>query len=99
MAALMACATAKFAGEVGVCLATSGPGAVHLLNGLYDAALDYQPVLAIVGQQARTAVGSHYQQDLDLQSLAEPSLWRTAPDLPGSSMTRHGPERLERSRP
>src|SRR5215212_5507565 len=69
MAALMACATAKFAGEVGVCLATSGPGAVHLLNGLYDAALDHQPVLAIVGQQARTAVGSHYQQDLDLQSL------------------------------
>src|SRR5215207_7722619 len=69
MAALMACATAKFAGEVGICLATSGPGAVHLLNGLYDAALDHQPVLAIVGQQARTAVGSHYQQDLDLQSL------------------------------
>ena len=57
MAALMACATAKFAGEVGVCLATSGPGAVHLLNGLYDAVLDHQPVLAIVGQQARTAVG------------------------------------------
>ncbi|TNC66627.1 thiamine pyrophosphate-requiring protein [Rubellimicrobium roseum] len=69
MAALMACGTAKFTGEVGVCMATSGPGAVHLLNGLYDARLDHQPVLALVGQQARTALGSHYQQDLDLQSL------------------------------
>ena len=69
MAALMACGTAKFTGEVGVCIATSGPGAVHLLNGLYDAKLDHQPVLALVGQQARTAIGSHYQQDLDLQSL------------------------------
>jgi pyruvate dehydrogenase (quinone) len=69
MAALMACATAKFAGEVGVCIATSGPGAVHFLNDLYDAKLDHQPVLALVGQQARTAMGSHYQQDLDLQSL------------------------------
>jgi pyruvate dehydrogenase (quinone) len=55
--------------DVGVCIATSGPGAVHLLNGLYDAKLDHQPVLALVGQQARTAIGSHYQQDLDLQSL------------------------------
>jgi pyruvate dehydrogenase (quinone) len=69
MAALMACGAAKFTGEVGVCIATSGPGAVHLLNGLYDARLDHQPVLAIVGQQARTAIGSHYQQDLDLQTL------------------------------
>src|SRR5919107_4391843 len=69
MAGLMACAEAKFTGQVGVCIATSGPGAIHLLNGLYDAALDHQPVLAIVGQQARTAIGSHYQRDLDLQSL------------------------------
>jgi len=69
MAGLMACAEAKFTGEVGVCIATSGPGAIHLLNGLYDAKLDHQPVLAIIGQQARTAIGSHYQQDLDLQSL------------------------------
>ncbi len=69
MAGLMACGTAKFTGEVGVCMATSGPGAIHLLNGLYDAKLDHQPVLALVGQQARTALGSHYQQDLDLQSL------------------------------
>jgi pyruvate dehydrogenase (quinone) len=53
MAAFMACAHAKFTGEVGVCLATSGPGAIHLLNGLYDATLDHQPVLAIIGQQAQ----------------------------------------------
>src|SRR5918994_5673366 len=69
MAGLMACAEAKFTGEVGVCIATSGPGAIHLLNGLYDAKLDHQGVLALVGQQARSAIGSHYQQDLDLQSL------------------------------
>ena len=69
MAGLMACAEAKFTGEVGLCMATSGPGAIHLLNGLYDARLDHQPVLALVGQQSRSAIGSHYQQDLDLQSL------------------------------
>ncbi len=69
MAAFMACAHAKWTGEVGVCLATSGPGAIHLLNGLYDAKLDHAPVLAIVGQQARTALGGHYQQEVDLQSL------------------------------
>src|SRR5436309_11512770 len=57
MAAFMACGHAKFTGELGVCLATSGPGAIHLLNGLYDAKMDHQPVLAIVGQQARTAMG------------------------------------------
>ncbi|MBV9041364.1 MAG: thiamine pyrophosphate-requiring protein [Acidimicrobiia bacterium] len=69
MAAFMACAHAKFTGELGVCLATSGPGAIHLLNGLYDAKLDHQPVLAIVGQQAATALGGHYQQEVDLVSL------------------------------
>jgi pyruvate dehydrogenase (quinone) len=69
MAALMACAHAKFTGEVGVCLATSGPGAIHLLNGLYDAKLDHQPVVAIVGQSARMAIGGHYQQEIDLISL------------------------------
>jgi pyruvate dehydrogenase (quinone) len=69
MAAFMACAHAKFTGELGVCLATSGPGAIHLLNGLYDAKLDHQPVLAIVGQQARAALGGHYQQEVDLQHL------------------------------
>jgi len=69
LAAFMACAHAKFTGEVGVCMATSGPGAIHLLNGLYDAQLDHQPVLAIVGQQARSALGGDYQQEVDLASL------------------------------
>jgi pyruvate dehydrogenase (quinone) len=69
LAAFMACAHAKFTGEVGVCLATSGPGAIHLLNGLYDAKLDHQPVLAIVGQQKRAAIGGDYQQEVDLVSL------------------------------
>ncbi|MGI8805632.1 MAG: thiamine pyrophosphate-binding protein, partial [Thermoleophilaceae bacterium] len=69
MSAFMACAHAKFTGEVGVCIATSGPGAIHLLNGLYDAKLDHQPVVAIVGQQAQTGLGGHYQQEVDLISL------------------------------
>src|ERR671936_1065577 len=69
MAAFMACGHAKWTGEVGVCMATSGPGAIHLLNGLYDAKLDHQPVLAIVGQQARAALGGHYQQEVDLVTL------------------------------
>jgi pyruvate dehydrogenase (quinone) len=69
MAAFMACAHAKFTGEVGVCLATSGPGAIHLLNGLYDAQLDHQPVVAIVGQSSRMAIGGSYQQEVDLVSL------------------------------
>ncbi len=69
LAAFMACAHAKFTGEVGVCLATSGPGAIHLLNGLYDAKLDHQPVVAVVGQQARAALGGSYQQEVDLVSL------------------------------
>jgi pyruvate dehydrogenase (quinone) len=69
MAAFMACAHAKFTGEVGVCMATSGPGAIHLLNGLYDAKMDHQPVVAIVGQQARSAIGGDYQQEVDLISL------------------------------
>src|SRR5438067_3609983 len=69
MAAFMACGHAKWTGEVGVCMATSGPGAIHLLNGLYDAKLDHQPVVAIVGQQARAALGGDYQQEVDLQVL------------------------------
>lgn len=68
-AAFMACGHAKFTGEVGVRIATSGPGAIHLLNGLYDAKLDHQPVVAIVGQQARAALGGSYQQEVDLISL------------------------------
>jgi pyruvate dehydrogenase (quinone) len=69
LTAFMACGHAKFSGEIGVCLATSGPGAIHLLNGLYDAAMDHQPVVALVGQQKRTAIGSDYQQEVDLVSL------------------------------
>jgi pyruvate dehydrogenase (quinone) len=69
MSAFMACAHSKFTGEVGVCMATSGPGAVHLLNGLYDAKMDHQSVVAIVGQQARMAMGGNFQQEVDLVSL------------------------------
>ncbi len=71
MAAFMACGHGKFAGPdaVGVCMATSGPGAIHLLNGLYDAKLDHVPVVAIVGQQKRSSIGASYQQEVDLQVL------------------------------
>jgi pyruvate dehydrogenase (quinone) len=69
MAAFMASAHAKFTGEIGVCIATSGPGASHLVTGLYDARLDHMPVLAICGQQARTALGGHYQQEIDLPAM------------------------------
>src|SRR3954465_5924641 len=69
LAAFAATAHAKFTGEVGVCMATSGPGAIHLLNGLYDAKLDHQPVVAIVGQQKTFSLGANYQQEVDLQSL------------------------------
>ncbi|MGD9711537.1 MAG: thiamine pyrophosphate-requiring protein [Thermomicrobiales bacterium] len=68
-AALLACAHAKFTGEVGVCLATQGPGAIHLLNGLYDAKLDHQPVVALVGQIAQVSKGSQFQQEVDLPTL------------------------------
>jgi pyruvate dehydrogenase (quinone) len=69
LAAFMACAHSKFTGEVGVCMATSGPGAIHLLNGLYDAKMDHQSVVAIVGQSARAAIGGAFQQEVDLISL------------------------------
>ncbi|MFC0399386.1 thiamine pyrophosphate-requiring protein [Paraburkholderia rhizosphaerae] len=69
MAAFMASAHAKFTGELGVCIATSGPGAAHLITGLYDARLDHMPVLAIVGQQARAGLGAHYQQEVDLAAM------------------------------
>src|SRR5918999_2999240 len=65
-AAFMACGYAKFTGRIGVCLATSGPGGLHLLNGLYDAKLDGQPVLAITGHTFHDLIGTHYQQDVDL---------------------------------
>jgi pyruvate dehydrogenase (quinone) len=69
IASFAATAHAKFTGEAGVCMATSGPGAIHLLNGLYDAKLDKQPVVAIVGQQPRSALGAEYQQEVDLVTL------------------------------
>ena len=69
MAAFEAVGYAKFSGRPGVCMATSGPGAIHLLNGLYDAKLDHVPVVAIVGQTNRTAMGGSYQQEVDLLSL------------------------------
>ena len=69
MAAFMACGHAKYTGQVGVCLATQGPGAIHLLTGLYDAKLDRRPVLAIVGQVVTTALGSGYLQEVDLHAL------------------------------
>src|ERR1043165_6560645 len=69
IASFAATAHAKFTGEVGVCMATSGPGAIHLLNGLYDATLDHQPVVAIIGQQKRMSLGANYQQEVDLNTL------------------------------
>lgn len=69
LAAFAATAHAKLTDEVGVCMATSGPGAIHLLNGLYDAKLDYRPVVAIVGQQARMSLGGNYMQEVDLPNL------------------------------
>jgi pyruvate dehydrogenase (quinone) len=69
MAAFMACGHAKLTGETGLCIVTAGPGAIHVLNGLYDAKADHQPVVAILGQQARSALGSNYQQEIDLAAL------------------------------
>ncbi len=69
MSAFQAVGYAKFSGRLGVCTATSGPGAIHLLNGLYDAKLDHVPVLAIVGQTHRSAMGGSYQQEVDLHTL------------------------------
>src|SRR5947207_12426988 len=68
-AAFMACGYAKFTGRIGVCLATSGPGGIHLLNGLYDAKLDGQPVLAITGMPYHDLIGTHTQQDVELDKV------------------------------
>src|SRR5438874_2029107 len=68
-AAFAACGYAKYTGRLGVCLATSGPGGIHLLNGLYDAKLDGQPVLAITGHTFHDLIGTHFQQDVDLDKL------------------------------
>src|SRR5438874_8413262 len=68
-AAFAACGYAKYTGRLGACIATSGPGGIHLLNGLYDAKLDGQPVLAITGHTFHDLIGTHYQQDVDLDKL------------------------------
>ena len=67
----MACGYGKYTGQLGVCLATSGPGAIHLLNGLYDAKMDGAPVLALTGQTYHDLMGTRYQQEVDLLSLLE----------------------------
>src|SRR3978361_2189106 len=96
MAAFMACAHAKFTGEAGVCLATSGPGAIHLLNGLYDAKLDHQPVVAIVGQQSLSALGGSYQQEVDLLSLFKDVAGEYVQMLADPSQLRHLVDRAVR---
>jgi pyruvate dehydrogenase (quinone) len=96
MAAFMACAHAKFTGEVGVCLATSGPGAIHLLNGLYDAKLDHRPVVAIVGQQARAALGGSYQQEVDLAALFKDVAHEYVHTVTEPSQVRHVVDRAMR---
>lgn len=96
MAAFMACAHAKWTGEVGVCLATSGPGAIHLLNGLYDAKLDHQPVLAIVGQQARSGLGGQYQQEVDLTTLFKDVASEYVQQASDPSQIRHLVDRAHR---
>jgi pyruvate dehydrogenase (quinone) len=96
MAALAACAHAKFTGEPGVCLATSGPGAIHLLNGLYDAKMDHQPVVAIVGQTARPALGGTYQQEVDLLSLFKDVAHEFVHALVDPAQTRHLVDRAVR---
>jgi pyruvate dehydrogenase (quinone) len=95
MGAFMATAHAKFTGEVGACIATSGPGAIHLLNGLYDAKLDHQPVLAIIGQQKRLSIGAGYQQEVDLNTLfKDVSEYVTTVTHPGAA--RHAIDRAVR---
>src|SRR5207253_1343246 len=86
-AALMACAYAKFTGRLGVCLATSGPGGIHLLNGLYDAKFDGAAVLAITGLHYHDLLGTHSQQDVELDKLFM--------DVAAYNMRVMGPEHVE----
>src|SRR5438067_602484 len=96
LAAFMAGAHAKFTGEPGVCIATSGPGAIHLLNGLYDAAMDHQPVVAIVGQSATTAMGGDYQQEVDLQNLFKDVAHNYVTTVASPASARHAIDRAFR---
>ncbi len=95
-AAFMACAHAKYTCETGVCLATSGPGAIHLLNGLYDAKADHQPVVALVGQSARSAIGGSYQQEVDLQSLFKDVASEYVQTVTDAAQVRHAIDRAMR---
>ncbi|HEY8428263.1 MAG TPA: thiamine pyrophosphate-requiring protein [Sandaracinaceae bacterium] len=96
LSAFMACAHSKFSGTLGVCLATSGPGAIHLLNGLYDAQMDHQPVVAIVGQQASVGLGSDYQQEVDLKSLFKDVAHHFCQECTHPSQIRHLVDRAAR---
>jgi pyruvate dehydrogenase (quinone) len=96
LAAFAACAHAKLTGEVGVCMATSGPGAIHLLNGLYDAKLDHQPVVAIVGQQKTISLGAHYQQEVDLSTLFKDVACEFVQQVNSPAQTRHIVDRAYR---
>jgi pyruvate dehydrogenase (quinone) len=96
MAAFMASAYAKFSGNLGVCVATSGPGASHLITGLYDALMDHQPVLAIVGQQARNALGGQYQQELDLVSMFKDVAGAYVEQASSPAQVRHQVDRAAR---
>jgi pyruvate dehydrogenase (quinone) len=96
IATFAATAHAKFTGEVGVCMATSGPGAIHLLNGLYDAKLDHQPVVAIVGQQPRMSLGANYQQEVDLNVLYKDVASQYVMTIMEPSQSRHVLDRAVR---
>jgi len=96
MASFMACGHAKFTGDVGVCMATSGPGAIHLLNGLYDAKLDHRPVVAIVGQTFARAMGGDFQQEVNLLQLYSDVASAYAQQVTGPSTIRHMIDRAMR---
>lgn len=96
MAAFMASAYAKFTGELGVCIATSGPGAAHLVTGLYDARLDHMPVLAIAGQQPRAALGGQFHQEIDLAALFQDVTEGQAHQLSTPTQLRHLVDRAVR---
>lgn len=96
-AAFMACAHAKFTGELGVCVATGGPGAIHLLNGLYDAKADHVPVLALVGQSATFALGTEFQQEVDLQTLFKDVAGDYDLTIVDPAQARHAVDRAVRS--
>ncbi len=96
LAAFMACGHARFTGEAGICIATSGPGAIHVLNGLYDAKMDRQPVVAIVGQQPRSVLGGDYQQEVDLPTLFKDVAGEYVQTVTSAAQIRHVVDRAMR---